>query len=310
VNQGLQYYLEFIKRFPTLKKLAEASLDEVLKAWQGLGYYTRARNLHATARYIYYDNKCQFPDSYNELIKLQGIGDYTASAIASFAFEEPVAVVDGNVQRVISRLKGIATPVNTTDGKKIFKKEAQKLLDHHDPGEYNQAIIELGALVCTPKNPECEYCPLKMFCHAYQNNGVKEFPVKIKKGKKKNRYFYYLEIRYKNQIFIHKRTRNDIWNSLYQFPLIESGKKLSLQELTGSERWKEIFDGLTPTIEGVSEYYIHQLTHQKIHACFVEIEIPQITEFIQKKYLATNKNKIHNFAVPRLIGKYLEKENS
>lgn len=308
VNQGMEYYLEFIQRFPDIHALAESSLDEVLKAWQGLGYYTRARNLHATAQYIYYHLNGRFPENYNELIHLKGIGDYTASAIASFAFGEPVAVVDGNVQRVISRLNGINIPVNTTRGKKLVKTEAQKLLSPENPGLHNQAMIEFGATQCIPRNPKCEHCPLNQICYACHHNIVEELPVKRKNKKKRHRYFYYLTIHQNGHLFFQKRSENDIWNSLYQFPLIESDRELEMEEITDSKQWREVFNNLTPNIKRISNIYTHLLTHQKIYARFLEIEIPSVNNFLLENYTLMEKNKIQNLAVPRLIEKYLEEK--
>ncbi|MBS3769094.1 MAG: A/G-specific adenine glycosylase [Bacteroidales bacterium] len=308
VNQGMEYYLEFIRRFPDIHSLATSSLDEVLKAWQGLGYYTRARNLHATAQYIYYQMDGRFPENYEELIRLKGIGDYTASAIASFAFGKPVAVVDGNVQRVISRISGISTPVNTTRGKKQIKKEAEKLLPSQNTELHNQAMIEFGAIQCIPRNPECINCPLNQICYAFHHNIVEELPGKRKNKKKRLRYFYYLTIQKNGHLFFQKRAENDIWNSLYQFPLIESDRELKMQEITDSKEWEEIFKNLTPSIKKISNTYTHLLTHQKIYACFVEIEISSANNFLLNNYTLIERNKIQNLAVPRLIEKYLEEK--
>ena len=310
VDQGMDYYLRFIRQFPYLQTLANSSLDEVLKAWQGLGYYTRARNLHATAQYVHYELNGEFPDNYNDLIKLKGIGDYTASAIASFAFDEPVAVMDGNVQRVLSRITGIDVPVNTGKGKQLIKEEAQKLISIENPALHNQAIIEFGAVQCVPVNPNCEECPLKNMCYAHQQNMMEKLPVKRKNKKKRLRYFYYLKIHQNGHLFMQKRAENDIWNSLYQFPLIESNKAMDLNDITASDQWKKIFNGVIPTINSVSNTYTHLLTHQKIHAKFFEIEISHPTDFLLKNYITLESGKIQEIAVPRLIEKYLEEKNN
>ncbi len=310
VNQGMDYYMNFINQFPDLRTLAQSSLDEVLKAWQGLGYYTRARNLHFTAQYVYYELNGKFPDNYHDLLKLKGIGDYTASAIASFAFGEPVAVVDGNVQRVLSRLTGIDVPVNTNQGKKLIRKEAQKLISSEDPALHNQAIIEFGAVQCVPVNPNCEVCPLNNICYAYQQNIVEGLPKKRKNKKKRLRYFYYLKIHQNSHLFMQQRAENDIWNSLYQFPLIESNKAMDLNDITTSDQWEKIFNGVIPTINSVSDTYTHLLTHQKIYARFLEIEIPHPTDFLLNNYTSVENGKIQEVAVPRLIEKYLEEKNN
>lgn len=309
VRQGMGYYLNFMNQFPDIQTLANSSLDEILKAWQGLGYYTRARNLHATAQYIYNYLGGEFPKNYKDLISLKGIGDYTASAIASFSFGETVAVVDGNVQRVISRIKGIDIPVNTAQGKKIIKEEAQKIISHENPALHNQAIIEFGAILCLPLKPECKECPLNHICYAHHHHIVEKLPVKKKNNKKRLRYFYYLNINQNSHFILQKRAENDIWNSLYQFPLIESDRKLDIDEITGSDKWIQIFKGMTPNIKRISNTYTHLLTHQKIYAQFIEIEIPSTNNFILDNYILMQESKIQDLAVPRLIEKYLEEKS-
>ncbi len=215
VAQGLPYYLAFTKSFPTVFDLANASEDEVLKLWQGLGYYSRARNLHATAKYVANELQGEFPDNYKDLLQLKGVGDYTASAIASICFNEVVPVVDGNVYRVLSRHFGIDTPINSTKGIKEFKELAIELIDHEDPANYNQAIMEFGALQCKPKSPYCIVCPLNESCEALKTGKVDMLPVKLKKQKIKNRYFNYLIFSINDQhTIIQQRTGNGIWKGL------------------------------------------------------------------------------------------------
>lgn len=309
VNQGLAYYRQFIRQYPDLCSLAQAALDDVLKVWQGLGYYTRARNLHQTAQYIKFNLNGLFPDNYKELLRLKGVGDYTASAIASFAFGESVAVVDGNVQRVIARLTGLEMAVNSGEGRKIIKKQAEKLLSSDYPALHNQAMIEFGAIQCAPRNPECSICPLNKPCYAYQHNKVHDLPVKIKQRSQKLRYFYYLKIKHNNHIFLEKRSRKDIWNSLYQFPLIEADNAIKIHELTHLLEWEQIFHGSTHTIKNISRTYTHLLTHQKIIAQFIEVEIPRAEALHLNHCIRVDEANIHQLAIPRLIEKYLEEQS-
>jgi len=308
VNQGIDYYYRFIERYPTVGDLARAPLDEVLKSWQGLGYYTRARNLHKTARHIYYEQEGKFPGHYEGLLKLPGIGPYTASAIASFCFGQVVAVVDGNVGRVLARLKGIATPVNSNKGKKELQQEACQLIPSHDPATHNQAMIEFGALQCTPGQPDCPVCPLKDICHAWQHDQVDLLPVKAPKRKKRLRYFYYIDIHFNGSLLLHKRSDRDIWNSLYQFPLIEPQRELSIRELGNTREWQDLFAGLNPQIQAVSPLYSHVLTHQKILARFIRVHIQQTNARLEQGYRQISPKQLPNLAVPRLIDKYLEQE--
>ncbi len=223
IEQGLPYYLAFTNAYPSIFDLANASEEEVLKLWQGLGYYSRARNLHATAKYIAFELNGKFPETYEGLLKLKGVGDYTASAIASISYNEPVAVVDGNVYRVLSRYFDIDTPINSTAGIKEFKLLAKELLDKEDPATYNQAIMEFGALQCKPQSPLCNTCPLSASCLALKNNKISMLPVKLKKGKIKKRYFNYLVFQSEeNKTILEKRSGKGIWEGLYQFPLIET----------------------------------------------------------------------------------------
>ena len=234
VAQGLPYYLRFTEEFPTVFDLAEASEEKVLKLWQGLGYYSRARNLHFTAKEIVKNHQGQFPSDYHQLLKLKGIGSYTAAAITSFAFNQPYAVVDGNVIRVLSRVFGIEIPYDSVTGKKRFQQLAQELLIKNKPGMYNQAIMEFGALQCKPKSPNCSICPMQDFCIAYQAMEVHAFPVRSKKIKVKERFLHFLMIQTDNGICIGKR-KSGIWNGLYEFPFFE----FSLSYVYGPEPGKK-----------------------------------------------------------------------
>ena len=222
VDQGMNYYLKFTRNYPTIRHLAEASEQEVLNDWQGLGYYSRARNLHQTAKYIHKELNSSFPESYEKIIKLKGIGPYTAAAIASFAFDEGVAAVDGNVYRVLSRIFDIDLPIDSTQGKKAFQELANSLIPTKNPGDFNQGMMEFGAMQCTPVNPKCEHCPFSERCLAKMHNTIAARPVKAKKTAVRNRYFYYFIFRETDRICIQKRTQKDIWQHLFEFPLLET----------------------------------------------------------------------------------------
>jgi len=275
VNQGLDYYHRFIERFPNVNSLAAATEDEVLKYWQGLGYYSRARNLHKAAHQIINKHKGVFPNTYEEVIQLAGIGDYTAAAICSFAYNLPFAVVDGNVFRVLSRLFGIDTPIDSTAGKKVFKQLAQEILDTVQPGLHNQAMMEFGALQCVPVSPACNVCPFADRCIAFSKNQVSLLPVKRQKIQTKERFFNYLFIKAGNHTWLQKRTKNDIWKNLYEFPLIEADKLLDKNELSQHEYFKALFADFRADvhIRTVSPPIKHILTHQKILAQSILIEI-------------------------------------
>ena len=266
VVQGLPYYQRFISNYPTITDLANAPEEEVLKLWQGLGYYSRAKNLHHTAQYIATELGGIFPKTYKELVKLKGIGDYTASAIASFCYNEPCPVVDGNVYRVLSRVFGIATPINSTQGAKEFKALAHECLDKANAGVYNQAIMEFGALQCTPQSPDCANCVLRDHCWAFHHNKVNELPIKLKKITIKKRYFNYLVwLNPYGQTLLQKREGKDIWHGLYEFPLIETSTPLSAAALT--ELLREQYPLITPYLYNESPV-VHKLTHQHIHTSF------------------------------------------
>ena len=223
VDQGKPYYLSFVKSFPKVEDLASASEEEVLKLWQGLGYYSRARNLHASAKYVSNVLRGIFPSNYKDLLALKGVGDYTASAIASICYGEPVAVVDGNVYRVLSRIYGIDTPINSTEGVRQFKQLAQELLDKKDPATFNQGIMEFGATHCKPQNPLCDSCHFAAKCIAYNQNRIAELPVKLKKQKVKSRHFNYLVfISDKGETILEQRKGKGIWEGLYECPLVET----------------------------------------------------------------------------------------
>lgn len=309
VNQGIGYYLRFIERFETVTQLAGADEDEVLKYWQGLGYYSRARNLHKAARQIMESYNGQFPSNHTEILKLSGIGDYTASAISSFAYNQPFAVVDGNVYRVLSRVFGIKTAIDSTAGKKEFSELANKLLSAKEPGLHNQAIMEFGALQCVPASPECPICPLKELCSAYQSCTISSLPVKTQKIKVSNRFFNYLFIDFQGSTFMQKRTAKDVWQNLYEFPLIETEQLLSSIELIGNEKFNLLFKGIpSVNILKISNPVKHILSHRVIYAQFVTISIDTLSENLSKLALISI-NDIEKFAVSRLIELFLEKRD-
>ncbi len=308
VDQGMDYYLRFAKEFPTVKHLARADNEKVMKLWQGLGYYSRARNLHTTAKTITEKYKGKFPQEYVEILDLKGIGEYTAAAIASFAFDKPHAVVDGNVYRVLSRVFGIETPIDSTLGKKEFNALANELLNKKNPALHNQSIMEFGAIQCKPVSPDCSICTLSSMCFAYSKKCVSELPVKAKKTKIRNRYFNYIILRYKSLIALNKRGEKDIWTNLYDFPLIETAGELKEEQFLKSENWKRFIGKKIKnyTIKSVSSYYKHILSHQKIYARFLEIECSQPFEkILPPSCIIIQEQTIHEYPVPRLIDKYL-----
>lgn len=273
VAQGTPYYLKFIEVFPSVEDMAKAKEDKILKLWQGLGYYSRARNLHATAKIIVNEYSGKFPDNYKKLLTLRGVGDYTASAISSICFNEPQAVVDGNVYRVLARYFGIDTPINSTDGIKYFKKLAQKVMDPKQIRDYNQGIMEFGAMQCTPKNPYCLHCPLSESCVALQKGLRDQLPVKINKTKVRNRHFNYLVPVYvdKNGTYytnLKQRKGKGIWQNLWEFPLLESKTVLDIQAIENS--YDEILGSMGKVT--ISEYnekpIVHKLSHQTLYAKF------------------------------------------
>lgn len=308
VDQGMAYYHKFADAFPTVKHLAKADNDKVMKLWQGLGYYSRARNLHATAKIIAAQYKGQFPDQYEDILALKGVGEYTAAAIASIAYNKVHAVVDGNVYRVLSRVFGIGTPIDSSRGKKEFYKLANTLIDKKDPARFNQAVMELGALQCKPANPDCSVCPMNFMCFAFAKNKVEFLPVKEKKTKVRNRYFNYIILNHKGTIAINKRSAKDIWINLYDFPLIETDKEMKEEKFLASGDWKKLMGKTRYSVRSVSPYYKHILSHQKIMARFIEIDCSRSFEkLIPKTAIVIKEKDLQKYAVPRLIENYLGK---
>lgn len=307
VNQGLGYYYRFAETFPNVATLAEADEFEVLKLWQGLGYYSRARNLHHTAKYIHTQLHDKFPDNYSGLLKLKGIGSYTAAAIASIAYNEPVAVVDGNVARVLSRLFMIEHRPQSSLGSKLLKELANEILDKNQPGTSNQALMELGALVCTPRNANCENCPLINFCEAYKKNAVSLYPLSDKKADVKTVYFNYLIIRNNDNIILRHRSGKGIWKNLYDFPCIESASALNPEEFKTELLKSDFFGSEIPEIKSISAEYIHKLTHRTVRAIFYEFDTD--AKFESGNYVKAGISEIKKYPVPRLIENYMQDKN-
>ncbi len=305
INQGLGYYYQFMGAFPDINALANSTIDKLLHVWQGLGYYSRARNMHDTAQEIVQNYKGKFPKSYNKLIKLKGIGDYTASAIASIAFDAPTPVLDGNVFRVLARIYGISESTQTAKGKKEFKTVLHKLIPSKKPGIFNQAIMEFGALQCTPKNPACTKCIFNSFCFAFNHNLIEQLPLKKSRVKQKERYFNYLHLLYKDFTFVEQRTQEDIWKLLYQLPLVETLKAISINELKETERWKELFRGIKPEIDLKFQEKKHILSHQKLHVKFYKIRINQLNDYIQKNFTKVSYQELQNLGKSVLLENYL-----
>lgn len=307
VAQGQDYFLRFTERFPDVASLAAAEEDEILKYWQGLGYYSRARNLHAAAKDVMTRFGGVFPSGYEDILSLKGIGEYTAAAIASFVWNKPYPVVDGNVFRVLSRLFALNTPIDTPKGKKQFTELAGLVMNPQYAGQHNQAIMEFGALQCVPQNPDCEICPLKEYCMAYNARTVRQYPVKQNKTKTRNRYFHYLHIIYEGNTWLSRRGPGDIWEGLYEFPLIETDSPVDFAGLQQNETFRKLFEGagrinFSVGLAGVK----HVLSHQILYATFYNVEIEHETEGL-KSFHSVQCGELEKYAVPRLIHIYLEK---
>lgn len=305
VIQGLNYYIKFTETFPTVIDLANAPEDKVMHLWQGLGYYSRARNLHTAAKTVKTNYKGKFPNTYESIKTLKGVGDYTAAAISSFAFNLPHAVVDGNAYRVLSRLFNISTPINSTQGKKEFQVLADELLNHKQPGLHNSAMMEFGALWCKPQNPKCEECPLQEHCLAYEKNTVTSLPVKDKKIKIKNRHFHYFIFNYKDGVYIQKRINKDIWQNLYEFYLIETESAVGIEDILKDKNLKNLVK--VSEVVSITSEKKHILSHQHIYSTFYELKIKQPIK--SKSLIKIKRNEVNNFALPQLINKYLNKKN-
>jgi len=305
INQGTPYYERFIAKYPNVKSLANASIDEVLKLWEGLGYYSRARNLHHAANQICEEYGGVFPSSSKALEKLKGVGKYTSAAIATFAYDEQIGVVDGNVYRVLSRVFGIEDPIDQGVGQKKFYALAQELVDKRKPAVYNQAIMDFGAMQCTPKIRSCKDCTMINACHAFAHNTIDALPVKSKKLVKTTRYFTYLVIVYNQGVILRQRVKKDIWKLLYEYPYIETPDKNKLTKTKLRKYLKEEF-GYSDSFIWTNEQkkYKQQLTHQTIIGSFHNIEISCKPNLV-KPYLLVKQRSISRYAFPKIIDCYL-----
>lgn len=310
VEQGLPYYLRFIEACPTLTHLANMPTDAVMRLWEGLGYYSRARNLLQTARIIANELQGVFPDTYDGLLALKGIGAYTAAAIASFAYNLPHAVVDGNVYRVLARYLGIETPIDSTVGKKQFAQAAQILLEGAPPAHFNQAIMDFGALQCVPLNPNCNNCPLQTHCQAFLTNQVNRLPVKAKKIQRTDRFFHYFVMQYDDQTLIHKRTGKDIWQDLWQFPVVETRQLHDFTSFTGHTQFHPEWlpNNFLQLVRQVSPIFRQQLTHQTVFACFYELPLHPQTHLLPADWLKMPNNELSQYAFPKIINLYLSQQ--
>jgi len=305
VDQGWAYYERFIRAFPTICDLANASEQQVFKLWEGLGYYNRCRNLIATAKTICGDFNGQFPSSYDEILALKGIGPYTAAAIASFAFGLPHAVVDGNVTRVLARYFGISTPVDSTTGKKEFATMARDLLDPRQAGSYNQAIMDFGATVCTPRNPRCNTCVQRNGCVAWQKGRVEQLPVKAKTVRKKRRcFFYFVAETPEGFVYIRRRTGKDIWEGLYEFILYETTDACWPETVLQSDFARQLFDGQALTVRYISNVYRQELSHQSLQGQFITVRLSRPLSNPDGYQLVT-RSALEAYAFPKFINGWL-----
>jgi A/G-specific adenine glycosylase len=303
VIQGLKYFHAFIENYPSISDLANANEQDILKLWQGLGYYSRARNLLKTAQIIHTTCNNTFPDTYKSLLNLPGVGDYTASAILSFAFQKSFPTLDGNVFRVISRLYNLDIPIDVPKNRTVFKDILNSMIQGVDPRLFNNAMMELGATICKPKLAMCSSCPVQLHCLAFKNDTVNKRPVKLGKTKRRNRYFNYLYITYKDKYYIHKREGKDIWENLYQLPLLESERVLDKSDLISKINSNILSN--SAFILGEQKDYTHLLSHQTIEARFTHLICEEQPEFYASNFVTVSSEKANNYPVPVLVEKFL-----
>lgn len=306
VEYGSKYYIKFKQLYPTIFHLADENQQGVLKAWEGLGYYSRARNLHETAKHIAYERQGKFPDTFKELLKLKGVGNYTAAAILSFVYNKPKAAIDGNAYRVLARYFGNSTPIDSTTGKKEFQLLGDQLIKlSESPAKFNQAVMNLGAMICTPKQPTCSNCPLKENCIAKKLDHQPLYPVKSKKIKRKKRYFHFYILKQDKHTYIQERTEKDVWQNLFQFPMVETNKQ---------EDWTHTIHqsclGETSPEQYQIKRFQHEkkqlLSHQEIFATFIEIELKSSISISNCKKIKISDLK--NYPFPLVINNFLKKE--
>lgn len=314
VDQGMAYFFRFTEAFPNVASLAAAPLDEVLRLWQGLGYYSRARNLHQAARDIMEQRNGNLPESYQEWLKVKGVGPYTAAAISSIAFNEPVAALDGNVYRVLARLFAIDEKIDTGRGKKVFDEVASELVDPKDPGSFNQAMMDFGATVCKPAAPLCSECIFNRECLAFLRQQVHKFPVKKPRKASRTRHFNYFYIFFENQdgrrlFFVNQRNDDDIWKNLYELPLIETSEELKPEDVGNLPEWKKWFAGSHDFVMvGSPLFFRHLLTHQNIHAHFFQIKIkPENAVTFTRFFQMIDHQKFEKMPKSRLTLSFLQK---
>lgn len=297
VKQGLPYYNKFISNFPNVHALANANEEKVLKTWQGLGYYSRARNMHSAAKHIAFELNGVFPSTFEEIKKLKGVGDYTAAAISSFCFKEKKPVLDGNVFRLLSRFFGIETPIDSSQGKKEFYEILSHLIPEKNPDLFNQSIMEFGALQCKPVNPNCTSCTWENKCEAFAQKKTHILPIKSKKKKQRIRYFNYIVYKHEKNLFIQKRTKKDIWQNMYEFPLLESDKEIIDLPID------LINNGFINSIKK----FKHILSHQKIYATFWEIKLNRSLKKTDEILVITKEN-INKFPFPKIVENYIKND--
>lgn len=304
VEQGMPYFHRFLEKYPDIKAFAAAEEGEILKLWQGLGYYSRGRNMLKTARQVVAEFNGEFPVEYDQLIQLKGIGAYTASAISSFSANQAKAVVDGNVFRVLARYFGISEPINGPNGKKLFQNIANDVLNKENPGLHNQAMMEFGAILCKPKKPDCVVCPVRSDCYAYNHNSIAELPQKLKKTKIRERFLNYIVVTDGSTVLMNKRDEKDIWANMYDFPLIESARGLTAEEVLLLPEFKTFF-GENSLIVNAYQIKKHVLTHQHLHAQFIQIKDRPIK--LEQKWFYIDVNNLKNIAMPKMIFIFINK---
>ena len=305
VFQGMEYYSHFIRRFPDIGSLAEATQEEVLKYWQGLGYYSRARNLHEAAKNIQSNFQGVFPQQYEDILALKGVGRYTAAAIVSFAWNQPYPVIDGNVYRVLGRLFAVEVPCDTGKGKKLYEELAYMLMNPPQAGLHNQAIMEFGALQCVPQKPKCNQCPLQAKCIGFSSGNPKHFPVKQRIVKVRDRYLNYFFVLHKGNTYLSRRSKKDIWEGLFEFPLIETAYSMDLEEISETVAFEELFHGIEKKVfSAETNEFKHVLTHQILHVKFYKVEIRKENSTL-KKYVKVPLEKINEYAFSRMIHRFL-----
>lgn len=305
VAQGWQYYNNFIRKYPAIQNLAKAPDQEVFKLWEGLGYYNRCKNLLFTARQIVKERKGVFPDQYEDILALKGVGPYTAAAIASFAYNLPYAVVDGNVFRVLSRFFGIEEAIDATKGKQLFTELATRVLARKEAGLYNQAIMDFGATVCKPFAPACSHCPLNRHCTAFAEGRVNHLPIKEKTLLRKNRWFYYFLFSHKGKYLLNQRRANDIWQNLFEFYLLETEEQVHWDETTVRQWLREQIGVRKAVVSRISSLHKQQLTHQQIRGQFIRVELENLPRFLEN-YRWEAPESLQKLAFPKFITGYLE----